>query len=649
MKIDLADRGWQLRGWRPFAWQMRTSMEIGFDFHSDIPALPAAVPGSVQSALLAAGWLKDWNTGLNALDCEWVEHRHWEFFTDIAAGEIPQGKRVFLCAEGLDYSGWILLDGRVAAAFGGALMRHRIELPEGLSDGRPHVLSILFDLPPPEQGQIGFTSESRYFKPRYNYGWDWCPRLVPVGISDALTLEAGVREVELRRASAHLADDLLTGTIEAVVVCGPETQRIDVRLGRGGRDVFRECFILNRGENRIGFDVPHAEAWWPNGEGGQPLYELVLHAGNRQLAAVTLGFKRVRWLPCQGAPDEALPWICEINGRPVFLRGVNWTPIRLDYHTVTAEDYRRRIALYRGMGCNVLRVWGGGFLERKVFYDLCDEAGLLVWQEFPLSSSGIDNWPPENPDVIAGLCAIARDYIRRRAHHASKLLWCGGNELQHALGQKTGIGIPVGAEHPCLAALARVVEDEDAGTRFLPASSSGPRFTASADEFGQGLHHDVHGPWNVGKDLEDWREYWERDDALFRSETGVPGASPAELIRQYCGNWNPWPPESGNPYWLHGSSWWLQWERFRGELEGCGDADGLENYAALSQQLQADALAVAARSCRDRFPRCGGILIWMGHDAFPCPANTSVIDFAGNPKPAYYALRGVFRGDSLPD
>jgi beta-mannosidase len=648
VKIDLLARTWRLRGWRPFAWQLSYSMELRSELHNDVPPLTATVPGSAHTALLAAGWIQDWNRGLDSLLCEWVEHRHWDFTTEIASGEIAAGQRVALLAEGLDYSGWILVDGKTAATFKGALVPHTIDLTTQLADGRAHTLALIFDTPPPEQGQIGFTSKSTFFKPRNNYSWDWCPRMVPVGIWDSLALQVGEPVAELTRLSALLNDNLSIGKVIATISTQRDGVATTIRLLRDGTEVTALDTQLTAGENRIELEVHDVALWWPATHGQQALYEVHVAAGGMPVAQRRVGFRRLRWLPCEGAPAGADPWICEINGKPIFLQVVNWTPIRLDYHATTGDDYRRRISLYREMGCNLLRVWGGAYPEREIFFDLCDGAGLLVWQEFPLSSSGIDNWPPEEPQAIDDLCGIGRAMVRRRRHHACLALWCGGNELQHAPGRKDGIGIPVTLDHPCIAALTRLVAEEDPGTRFLPTSSSGPRFMAAQADFGKGLHHDVHGPWNLESELTAWEKYWTADDSLFRSETGMPGAAPLALILHYCGDANPWPPNATNPYWLHTGAWWLQWDRFRAELEGLSGPEGLKRYVTLSQDLQAQALTIAARACRDRFPRCGGFLLWMGHDSFPCPVNTSIIDFDGNPKPAYHALKEIFTGKLQP-
>jgi len=645
--IDLVAREWKLSGWRPYSWRLGRSMELGMKLYPDVGPLPAIVPGSAHSALLAQGLIKDWHRGLASLDCEWVENRHWEFSTVLPAGFVPSGQSVTLCADGLDYSGWILVDGRTAATFSGALVRHRFDLTRWLADGCEHELSLVFDKSPEEQGQIGFTSQSRIYKPRFSFSWDWCPRFVPIGITDQLRLEVGERKAEVTKILAELQDDLTTGRVTVSCLVEAEACTLTLDVLQSGRVMASEEYEVTHGDMALTLMVRQVEPWWPNGEGDQPLYTLIVRDGEDVIAERRVGFKRVRWLPCQGAPEGALPWICEINGRAVFLQGVNWTPVQVDYPSVNKSQYARLIDLYREMGANLLRVWGGAFLERESFYDLCDEAGLLVWQEFPLSSSGIDNWPPEEDASIREICAIARDYIRRRAHHASKLMWCGGNELQGGKdGSKIGTGRPCGMDHPCLAALGRVAAEEDPGTRYVPASASGPRFTAEEEEYGQGLHHDVHGPWNVSGTWDDWRRYWSDDDALFRSEAGVPGAMSHEMLLKYAGDSSCWPPTIENPYWRHTSAWWLQWERFQGSLDHLAPQDAMARYIELSQTFQAQALGMAAEISRSRFPRCGGFLVWMGHDTFPCPSNTAVIDFEGNPKPAYRALQKAFHGEN---
>ena len=655
--LDLSTLEWTLSCWRPYSW--RLGREEGSPIVPDIGPIPASIPCSVQQALLNAGLIPDYAKGLQSLACEWVEHRHWEFRAMVPAGVCPPGERVFLNAEGLDYSGWVLVDGEEAGTFAGTLMPHRIELPKAFSEDRAHKLSIVFAEPPPEQGQMGYTSASKYYKPRYAYSWDWTPRVVPIGIWDGLSLSSGARcAIRPVHTRALLDEDLRTGSLEIELALDGDLAAPEdvgpVEAILGGAGCCGLVSISGRFEGtRLTLKASglSIEGWWPNGLGHPKTYVLSISAevrGQRWCCERTVGFKRVRWLANEGSPADAEPWICEVNKEPVFLQGANWVPPRTCYPDSTEQEYRRLIELYRDMGANVLRVWGGAILEKELFYRLCDEAGILVWQEFPLSSSGVENWPPEDPESIEAVCRIAESYIERRAHHPSLLLWCGGNELTDG-GSRGGEVIPCDCTHPCLAALQEVVEREDPGRRFLATSPTGPLFFGEASKYGTGKLHDVHGPWGFMKehmaDMAAWRAYWEGDDALFRSEVGMPGPHDLEPMLRYAGEEgirNVWPPATD--YWRHTAAWWTQWARFEETLGALEAKEALTQYIECGQRDQAEAYAFAAAVCKKRFPQCGGFIIWMGHDAFPCPANNSVIDYDRNPKPAYYALKKVFEG-----
>jgi beta-mannosidase len=184
----------------------------------------------------------------------------------------------------------------------------------------------------------------------------------------------------------------------------------------------------------------------------------------------------------------------------------------------------------------------------------------------------------------------------------------------------------------------------DPGRRYVPSSPSGPRFGGEVEERGQGIHWDVHGPWGIKTDIEtDWRQYWETDDSLFRSEVGAASASSAELIKEYKGDLPEMPGTRENPLWRR-TAWWIEWPVFVQELGRAPKS--LEEYVEWSQERQARGLAIAAQASKDRFPGCGGFIIWMGHDSFPCTANTSIIDFHGELKPAAEAIGRVFRGET---
>lgn len=651
-EIDLSAAVWTLTGWRPHAWRLRLAPGTDGFLAPDHGPFPARLPGSVQENLLRADAVPDWTTGLNSLAIEWLEHRHWMFATHIEGGTPGPASRLIFHGESLDYSGWLLIDGAVVAEFRGPHQPTEIDVTPHLGSPGRHELALVFDGPPEVPGQLGQTSRARDFKPRYNFGWDWCVRVVPVGAAGRLAIEPRcIPSVTLLAVSSALTADLAEGEVcvRLAVAAASEHPAARLTISYGGAPVATTELTLRAGENRVTACLPRPEIWWPNGLGAQPLYTVTIEAFQRgqRLRSWTreIGFKHIDWRNCLGAPAAALPWICAINGQAVFLQGVNWTPSRLCYQDNTAEEIAELVAIYREMGCNLLRVWGGAGLESPAFYAACDRAGVLVWQEFPLSSSGADSLPPSDPAFVDTLCTLARHFVRARQHHACLLQWCGGNELHDTANTPAGrTRIPLTEAHPALSALAALVAEEDPYHRFLPTSPYGPRFHSTPAEFGRGLHHNVHGPWSRDEfpNRAAWAGYWRDDDALFRAETGIPAASHVATITDHAANEPVWPPDT--PLWRHSSGWWTQWRRLESEFQGVAGASALARYVALTQEEQAEFLAIAAAETKAKFPRCGGFLIWMGHDAFPCLANTSLIDFAGRPKPAVAALRAVFRG-----
>lgn len=640
---DVARLDWTITGYVPYEWQLGHSMELGSPPKADVSPVPTSVPGSVQKALLHAGVIPDWNIGMNARLCEWVENRHWVYETKLPDAWFASGRRFRLCCLGLDDTGEIYVNRKPIYRFANAQVPHLVDLTSHLQ-AKDNLLQIVFECPPRWLGQFYMTSKIRDYKPRFYYTWDWTSRLVQIGIWDAVFIEA-YQEAEIAdlKIETNYDGQRGIGLLRVTgVITGPDGNQVSLTLLQNETVIQKaECSAGQFHRKGFACDNLKVESWWPNGMGSQPLYVLYLELRDTQNRIVDqkeykIGFKHVAWHPCQDAPAHADPWLCVVNSQPVFLQGVNWTPIRPNFADVTPEDYRQRLTLYRDLGINTLRVWGGAFLEKTCFYDLCDELGLMVWQEFPLSSSGLENYPPDDPKTIDDLCDIAASYVDRRHHHVSLLLWSGGNELTNRDKEPK----PINDSHPLIAKMGSLLRQNDPQHRFVATSPTGPEFFAHQKNYGQGCHWDVHGPWKVdGLLTPEWRSYWEQDDALFRSEMGAPGPSSAALIDKYKGEFAEMPADLSNPLWRR-TGWWAEGATFRQELGR--EPQSLEEYVQWGQQRQAIILKTAAQACKDRFPRCGGILIWMGHDSFPCAANTAIIDFEGRPKPAALAISEVF-------
>lgn len=565
---DLSQLPWKLSGFTPFYSNFAQIHGDASFITPEAGPIDASVPGSVQTALLNAGIIEDWNVGLNARNCEWLENRDWVYEVEIPDGWLQNGQLVHLRCAGLDYAGDIVLNKKTVGSFRNSFVPVAVYLTSALKPSG-NILSIRFTPGPRWLGQIGITSRMKKWKPRFSYGWDWVNRIVQTGIWDNVTLEiTDGAEIEKLRCSTDVE---LTSSKGKLKVWGSVRggNKVRITLENGARELRTvETNVRDFSENGIQWSELSVDLWWPNRMGPQSLYnlevELLDDAGSLlDSQSRRVGFKNIEWRRTNGAAETADPYLCIVNGKAVFLFGINWTPIRPNFADVRDEDYRKRAIIYRDCGMNLVRVWGGAVLEKGNFYNLCDEMGLLVWQEFPLSGAGLDNYPPNDPASVEELGKIAESYVERRSHHVSLLLWCGGNELQDDKnGVKSDEPTLTIQHHPAIVRMGEVVAREDPGRRFLVTNPFGPVGMFSLQDCGKGKFWDVHGPWNFnGPPDGEWTKLWSKDDAMFHSEMGAPSTSPVSIIKKYKGNLPEIPGTEENPLWAR-QSWWIDWPKF---------------------------------------------------------------------------------------
>lgn len=638
--IDLSTLVWTLEGWRQWEWKLSAATETTVSRNCDIGPVPTPFPGSVRGALTTAGQVLNSGVALQSRESEFIENRHW-IYRSALPERLPSGP-LRLEFESLDGPCQIWIAGKLAAESRNTHLPVKFDLGEATTLAGASI-AIVFLSPPDELGQIGRTSVIRAWKPRFNYGWDWTPRIVQVGPARGAKAEIGTSVLAPLNVQANFIPTGQLGGdtigVGHVVVCG-STERdepVTLQLRAPSGDLLARSTTIadSNGSFEISLRVDNVLSWWRTGA----LHHVELSADNHdESVGMRVGFRFIEWDLTAGAPAEAEPWLLRIDGKPVFLRGVNWVPLRPDYADVPVKVYRQRLETYVRLGVNVIRVWGGGPRECDAFYDICDELGLLVWQELPLSSSGLDNRPPDDAEFVAEFSSIARHYAEQLHFRPCLLLWSGGNELSDRINGEPAPGTPLTFDHRALAAARDAIRSVDPQRKIVPTSPSGPRYVADAAEYGRGLHHDVHGPWAASFDPEQWLDYWAHDDAMLRSEVGVAGASPQDLLERYelVGT----DVTDRINLWRHSSNWWVR-------AEDVPDTD-LSFWVVLSQQAQAQAVATAASYSMDRFPACGGFIVWMGHDSFPCAVSLSLLDADGRTKPAAEALAEVF-ARTLPD
>ncbi|MGQ9523283.1 MAG: glycoside hydrolase family 2 protein [Armatimonadota bacterium] len=653
MRISLSGSDWMILGLVPTEWVWRRIGEPDVDLDNLNPPVPpwvpAVVPGDVQSDLLDAGVIPDPDVDLNSRACEWTSQRDWVYRKQFRLGTDGVGKRSFLRFEGVDYSCHVFLNGCKLGCHEGTFTPFEFDVSNVVHWGGDNTLVVVVDHGPSEpsvQGQIGWTSRIRLWKPRFAYDWDWCTRLVPLGIWDDVTLitadRARITDVWVRpevaledgsgpHAVVHVSVsvDVLSqfvGAVEVTLVdpngrrCG--TLDADVSWEAGAQTFQGDVELLN------------PRLWYPNGSGDQPLYRahvsLKAHGAVLDERSVRFGVRQIRALSNDGAPPDALPYVLEVNGIKTFIKGWNWVPVYQLYGRRREQEYRHAVRMAKEANCNLLRVWGGGLLERELFYDLCDEAGIMVWQEFPQSSSGIDNEPASDAEHLEYVRSQAEQMVPRRRNHPCLVIWCGGNELF------TSDYRPLGFDHSNIAVLKSVVERLDPGRIFLPTSPSGPVFGASPDL--KSKMHDVHGNWSYMGDPEHYR-FFNSIDPLLHSEFGTEGAANLHTLRRILSRPYLWPPDKTNEAWVHHGAWWINRQRVE---ELFGPIGGIEEFVHASQWVQAEGLRYAVEASRRRKWRTSGAIPWQFNESWPNASCTNVLDRFGHPKPAYWIIRSAY-------
>jgi beta-mannosidase len=509
---DLGSRPWFL------ASTSRISVKAALDDPVQLDDwIPATVPGSIQRDLMRAGRLPNLYQALD-LDAvlDWVDESDWWYCGTVP--HIDPEQRAWLRFSGIDYQAAVTLDGRELGRGPGMYAAREWEVSEQLRGGSAALavriwgggalpqwpdsirLRFLRWLMPKVQGGIAaFDDRLLTWKAPLHAGWDFAPRLLAVGIWDDVTLHTarsvGILEVHVRTdwGTEH-------GILAKMTLDSDRHQSVELHarlspIGFSENDRGHEKRLqLRKGRQTICFywETAHLRSWNTHDRGFPHLYRLQLQLhderGLLDEHKTTIGARTIGWGVNKG---RNVADILHLNGERLHMRGVNWVPLDLlRGDEAEHERYRHLLQAAVDAGVNVIRVWGGGGRERKVFYDLCDELGLLVWQELPIACVFLDHLPVDGhpPEEDAYLALARREVtgiVRQLRGHPSLAMWCGGNEWGP------------GRHKRLVQALSQVISQEDPSRRWLPASP-GP-----GDSHNWQVWHDKASPDTISPDFAD--------------------------------------------------------------------------------------------------------------------------------------------------
>ncbi len=597
--------------------------------------LESTVPGAVQlDVMKAENYEQPWWYGNNVAQFDWMEDVWFTYKTIFERPELKDGERLFFFSKGIDYHFKVVLNGKIIRDQEGMFTYVDVDLTDDLRDVnelrvvlRP-VPKLGFEVSP-ETPDSYRRNARESVKPAVSYGWDWHPRCVTRGIWDETYL--AVRQpVRLNDVSMTyvLNDDLthakVTAEISGVKLSGSAYEW--TIKDPEGRTVLQKTGAISSDNLFIPADLASPKLWQPNGYGDPNLYVsefLLLDTNNCELERriIRTGFRRVRlvvneksWNDSWGFPATSAmpPASLEVNNRRIFGKGSNWVHPEVFIGTITPERYREQLVLAKNANFNLLRVWGGGIVNKEAFYDICDELGLLVWQDFPLAN----NVYTDKPSYLKVLKQEAASIVNRLKKHACLALWSGGNELYW--GGMTEQSLP-------FRLLNSVCYQLDPNTPFINTSPF----------YGVGHGHYLFYDKESGREVFQWMT---EARMTAYTEFGVPSISNLEVLKSFIPSDELFPPKEGTTWSVHHgfgawrNSSWTEMATFRKYF---GDPHTVTELVQYSQLLQGEGLKFIYEEARRQKPYCSMALNWCFQEPWPTAANNSIVNWPNEPKPAF--------------
>ncbi len=593
------------------------------------------LPGDGITALHTAGLIPDPYFGRNEYDLRWISQTDWVIARDVVLDDTPQE----LVLEGLDTLAEVWLNGRRLAQFDNAFRTHRVALtganvganrlelrfPELIPELNRRQDAQPFPVPY-HQPNCPLPNGNMIRKPQCDFGWDWNVALAPFGVWGRVALEAPGP-----RLAGLVVDQRLVGPAVTLEVSAHLTgYQGAVMLSLCGQQVQAQA---DGGIARFALTVEDAALWWPAGLGPQTLHDLTLTFG----AGSETRRIGLRALDLVTESDAAgLGFKFRVNGHDTFARGANWIPADALHGRISRDGVRDLLQSAVDAHMNMIRVWGGGRYEPDWFYDLCDELGLMVWQDFMFAC----HLYPADPGFLAEIEAEVRETVLRIGHHASLALWCGDNELIGALGWFEESRRD---RDRYLVAYDRLNRTVEAGLKAVaPKANWWPSSPSPGPlSFGDAWHNDASGDmhfwsvWHEGRDFAHYRDVRPR----FCSEFGFQSYPSMEVVARFAApeDWNIAAPVLESHQKNTGGNARIAETMFRYFRFPASFPD----FVWLSQIQQGLAIKTAVTAWRSLKPHCMGALYWQLNDTWPV-CSWSSLDHGGGWKLMHHMAQGFY-------
>jgi beta-mannosidase len=611
----------------------------------------ADVPGSVQLDLMNAGIIADSFFRSNEDSIQWVANEDWEYLNVFSlSNEFLKNKNIEIVFEGLDTYADVYLNDTLILKADNMFRQWKVDISKLLSEENQLLIHFYsptnknteiakkHDIPLPEQR--AFTR-----KAPYQFGWDWGPRIITSGIWKPIFLS--VKEENSIESTYFTTDSIVGSTafISAEIEIYSELAKdAKINISNEGLLLYSGTVHLNSNLNSklLSFQIPNAKLWWTNGLGKADLYQIKteLQKNDEILDSKTdqIGIRTIKLV--ENEDDAGKSFFFELNGIPVFMKGANYIPQDNLLSRVDPEKHNSIIESARLANMNMLRVWGGGIYEDDLFYDLCDENGILVWQDFMFAGSMY----PGDHQFLESCKAEITDQIIRLRNHPSIALWCGNNEVDeawHNWGWQNQFNYSEDQQSEIWdsyqslfhQAIPDLIKDLDPNRDYWPSS---PKIGwGHPESLTEGDSH----YWGVWWGKEPFSVY-NKKVGRFMSEYGFqsfPANATFDSVLlpsdKYLYS------EALKTHEKHKQGFEIIDDYMKQEFK---IPDQFEDYAYVSQLLQAKGVGVALEAHRRAKPYCMGTLYWQLNDCWPV-ISWSSLDYYGNWKALHYEAQKNFR------
>ena len=625
-------------------WQMHQVGEASWS--------PASVPGTVYTDLLENGQMEDpfWKDNENKALA--LMENDYEYETVFQCEELRNSKRVWLRFEGLDTIADIYVNEQPV---GKAENMHRIweyDVTDVLKEG-DNTLRVYFHSPlqyikeayekqPTRGSEDAMDGFVHIRKAHCMFGWDWGAHLPDVGMFRPVYL-LGVEEGRIDSVRIHQVHEEEKVALEISVMRNP-AEDLKKEIPFCEKDGFTysvqvtapDGTVMTFDDSPKKVEVINPKLWWPNGIGEQPLYEVsvTLHKDGKEVDVWTRKIG-LRTMTMHVEPDEwGTSFAHQVNGKDIFAMGADYIPEDHLLGRVNPDTTRKLLEQCKAANFNAIRVWGGGYYPEDWFYDICDELGLMVWQDFMFACAVYDL----TPEFEANIRAEFVDNIKRLRHHASLGLWCGNNEMEQFVNEGVWVSKPSEVRDYLFMyerVIPEVLRQYDPDTFYWPASpSSGGSFDDPRDPNRGDVHYwDV---WHGNKPFSDYRNYFFRYASEFGFQS-FPSMKTIETISDDPADWNIF-------------SYIMEKHQ-----RNAGANGKILNYLQqtyryptqfpvllyASQMLQAEAIKYGVEHFRRNRGRCMGAIYWQLNDCWPV-ASWASVDYWGRWKALHYYAKRFF-------